>query len=208
MDRVLAKKSALFANRYGSKSSPSLVWDRARYAYQKPNIPKASGFSSMNQLINTRNLLTRKTLSILDLDTVDYMKMAPALSHFSDINMEYAFNNLPHLYLLLYQEYYYPDNEDIKESHIDRAFNKLITYNYFLKTKGLPYSLPSKLSKKQRILLSKLDTAFEKYRTSKGIAYIDEASSLSDDNIDALLSMHTHSKNKSLYYTRTPQGIK
>lgn len=171
------------STRYGSIDTN---WDKAKYEYQKPNIPKSSGFINMNQLSNTRNLLTRGALSSLDLNTSDYLKIAPALSHLSNINKEYVFNNLHHLYLLLYQEHYYLEGDDIKESHVDRAFNKLITYNYYLKTKGLPHSLPTKLSKKQRILLNKLDRAFDEYNHFRDI--------LADP--------------KTLYYTRTPQGIK
>ena len=220
MNRNDAYKAFALSTRYGSKGNFALrhlvenlpdkgfKWDRAKYKYQKPNIPKASGFNSMNQLINTRNLLTRDTASVLNLETSDYIKIAPALSHLSGINMEYAFNNLPHLYLLLYQEYYYAEDEDIKESHVDQAFNKLITYNYFLKTKGLFYSLPSKLSKKQRILLNKLDIAFDEYGTNKGTVFIDEASSLSDRSIAALLNVDTLTDHINTYYTHTPQGIK
>lgn len=220
MNRYAANKAFTLAARYGSKGNSALrhlfgdlpvsntKWDRAKYKYQKPNIPKASGFNSMNQLINTRNLLTRSNASTLNLEISDYIKIAPALSHLSNINMEYAFNSLPHLYLLLYQEYYYLENEDIKEAHVDQAFNKLITYNYFLKTKGLPHSLPTKLSKKQRILLNKLDIAFDEYTTNKGIVFIDEAGSLSDHNLDALFIKDIIADHKSIYYTRTPKGIK
>lgn len=220
MNRNYAHKAFAASTLYGNKSnsalrhlfgdSPvrSIKWDKSKYVYQKPNIPKASGFNSMNQLINTRNLLTGGNARILNLETSDYIKIAPALSHLSDINMEYAFNNLPHLYLLLYQEYYYAEDEDIKESHVDQAFNKLITYNYFLKTKGLFYSLPSKLSKKQRILLNKLDIAFDEYGTNKGTVFIDEASSLSDRSIAALLNRDILADHKTLFYTHTPQGIK
>ena len=183
MNRHDVYKAIADSNRYGRNG---INWDKAKYEYRKPNIPKTSGFTSMHRLINTRNLLTRGALSSLDLNTNDYLKIAPPLSHLSDINKEYAFNNLHHLYLLLYQEHYYLESEDIKESHVDKAFNKLITYNYFLKTKGLPYSLPSKLSKNQRILLNNLDEAFDAYSIHRA----------------------TLEDSKSIYYTRTPQGIK
>ena len=183
MDRNDIYKAFAASTRYGNSG---IKWDKSEYKYQKSNIPKASGFINMNQLVNSRNLLTGGTVSILSLDTIDYLRIAPALSHLSDVNREYAFNNLQHLYLLLYQEHYYLEGEVIKESHIDRAFNKLITYNYFLKTKGMPHSLPSKLSKNQRILLNNLDMAFDAYSIHRA----------------------TLEDSKSIYYTRTPQGIK
>lgn len=160
-----------------------------RHYYMK-TLPTKSGFTSVEQIDSTLKYLSVRNISDYRPTPNDYIHATSVLTHLDPINLKYVLDNISTFYALLLKDVL---AKYITDQHINNTFYKLFTINMRLKYLNMPHSLPDKLSKTQRNLVTNLEDAFKAHYSNRHnrdtVIYVDEADHISDASVTAFYNL-------------------